>query len=123
MAATSEYPVTKGRKLVRGDPLTIRVVIRKDKVALDVSNWEWRAHVRRGYDGALLMEFAIAVDTPSTETVPCRVLMSLTGDQTRTLKTGNVFDLEQLTADATPTTVRTWWIATKISVQPDVSHA
>jgi hypothetical protein len=123
MAAISQYPV-KGQKIVRGDPLTIPVRIKLDDgTPVDVSDWMWRAQIRRSYDGTHLDDFTISVDTPEDETVPCRVLLDLSAEQTTRLKEGYVFDLEQLEAAATPTiTVRTWWIVTKLLVQKDVSH-
>jgi hypothetical protein len=123
MAAVTEYPVN-GTKVVRGDPLAIPVTIKIKGVPEDVSAWVWRAQIRRSYDGTHLDDFAINVDVPDGETVPCRVLLELTGEQTTHLKEGYVFDLEQLDMAATPTvTVRTWWIVTKLHVQKDVSHA
>jgi hypothetical protein len=123
MAAITEYPI-EGSPIIRGDPLTIPVNIRINGVDQDVSTWVWRAQIRRSYDSALIDEFDIEVVTPEDGTVPSQVLLSLTPDQTTTLKTGYVFDLEQLINQATPAeTWRTWWIVTKITVQKDVSHA
>jgi hypothetical protein len=48
--------------------------------------------------------------------------LSLDTFQTSKLKTGYMFDLEQLVDQATPETWRTWWICTKLHVQKDVSH-
>lgn len=121
MAARSEYPVT-GDPIVRGDPLTIPVDITVGGVAQDISTWHWRAHIRRSADAALVTEFAISVQTPPGGTVPSRLLLSLTAAQTRLLRTGMVFDLEQLTDAATPESYRTWWICTKMNVSKDVSH-
>lgn len=121
MAALSEYPIT-GNPIVRGDPLTIGVRIKIRGEPQDVSDWIWRAHIRRSYDAALIDQFSIEVDTPPDEVVPNRVLLGLDTFQTVKLKTGYVFDLEQLIDHATPETWRTWWIATKIHVQKDVSH-
>lgn len=121
MAVITEYPIA-GSPIVRGDPLTIPVTIKVKGVPQDVSGWLWRAHIRRSYDSALIDEFATEIVTPDDETVPCQVLLSLSAEQTRNLKTGYVFDLEQLIDAATPETWRTWWIVTRITVQKDVSH-
>jgi hypothetical protein len=121
MAAITEYPI-EGSPIIRGDPLTIPVNIKVKGVPQDVSSWVWRAHIRRSYDAALIDEFAIDVIVPEGGTVPSQVLLQLTPEQTTTLKTGYVFDLEQLVESATPETWRTWWIVTKIYVQKDVSH-
>lgn len=121
MAAISEYPLV-GSPIIRGDPLTIPVNIKVRGVEQDVSNWIWRAHIRRSYDSALIDAFNIEVVTPDGGTVPSQVLLSLDTSQTANLKTGYVFDLEQLVTAATPQTWRTWWICTKITVQKDVSH-
>lgn len=122
MATITEYPLT-GDAIVRGDPLTIGVRIKIDGQAQDVSGWIWRAHIRRSYDAALIDQFTIDVDTPPDEVVPNRVLLNLDTFQTSKLKTGMVFDLEQLVDHATPETWRTWWICKKLHVQKDVSHA
>lgn len=121
MATITEYPIS-GSALVRGDPLTIGVRIKIDGQAQDVTDWIWRAQIRRSYDAALLDEFTIDVDTPPDEVVPNRVLLSLDTFQTTKLRTGYKFDLEQLVDHATPETLRTWWIVTKLHVQKDVSH-
>lgn len=121
MAASSEYPI-EGDPLVRGDPLAIPVDISINGVPQDVSGWNWRAHIRRSPDAALIMEFAISTTIPPGGTVPSRVVLSLTADQTRNLRSGMVFDLEQLTDDATPTTLRTWWRVTKLHVVKDVTR-
>lgn len=121
MAAITEYPII-GSPIIRGDPLTIPVTIKVKGVEQDVTDWIWRAHIRRSYDSALIDEFAIEVATPEASTVPCMVLLSLEASQTVNLKPGYVFDLEQLVDLATPETWRTWWIVTKIHVQKDVSH-
>jgi hypothetical protein len=121
MAAITEYPIV-GSPIIRGDPLTIPVTIKVKGVEQDVTDWIWRAHIRRSYDSALIDEFAIEVATPEGSTVPCMVLLSLEASQTVNLKPGYVFDLEQLVDLATPETWRTWWIVTKIHVQKDVSH-
>lgn len=123
MAAITEYPI-EGSPIIRGDPLCIPVNIRIKGVDQDVSDWVFRAQIRRSYDAALIDEFAIEVVTPEGGTVPSQVLLSLRPDQTTTLKTGYVFDLEQLVNEATPwETWRTWWIVTKITVQKDVSRS
>jgi hypothetical protein len=121
MAAISEYPVV-GSPIIRGDPLVIPVTIKVRGVEQDVSDWAWRAQIRRSYDSALIDEFAIEVTTPEDSTVPCVVLLSLEAAQTVNLKPGYVFDLEQLVDAATPETMRTWWVVTKIHVQKDVSR-
>jgi hypothetical protein len=123
MAAISEYPII-GSPIIRGDPFTLPVNILVNGEPQDVSEWVWRAHIRRSYDSALIDEFAIDVVTPEGGVVPSQVLLQLTPEQTTTLKTGYVFDLEQLVNQATPAeTWRTWWIVKKITVQKDVSHA
>jgi hypothetical protein len=121
MAASSTYPIN-GAPIVRGDPLTVPVNISVKGVPQDVSTMSWWAHVRSSADAALLMQFTIEPDTPPGGTFPSRLLLSLTPDQTRLLKTGMTFDLEQIQDAATPTSIRTWWIATKITVVKDVSH-
>lgn len=121
MAATSIYPV-EGPAIVRGDPLTIPVDITINGVPEDVSGWFWRAHIRRSADAKLIMEFSISVTTPPGGSVPNRVLLSLTPDQTRELRTGMTFDLEQLDNATTPDSLRTWWICTRMVVVKDVSH-
>lgn len=122
MAAITEYPI-EGSPIIRGDPLTIPVNIKVGGVPQDVSGWSWRSQIRRSYDSALITEFAIDVITPDGGTVPSQVLLQLTPEQTTGLKTGYVFDLEQLVDAATPETWRTWWIVTKMHVQKDVSHS
>lgn len=122
MAAISEYPIV-GSPLIRGDPVTIPVTIKVKGVEQDVSDWIWRAQIRSSYDGKLIDEFHIEVATPEGSTVPCVVLLSLDTFQTVNLKTGMVFDLEQLVDNATPETWRTWWVVEKIHVHKDVSHA
>lgn len=123
MAAITEYPV-EGGPIIRGDPLCIPVGILVQHEPVDISDWIWRAQIRQSYDGKLFDEFTIEVITPEGGTVPNQLLLSLDADQTTKLKTGLVFDLEQLVDAATPQeTWRTWWIVTKISVQKDVSHA
>ena len=122
MAVTSEYPVN-GQPIVRGDPLTIPVDIKINGAEQDITSWVWRAHIRRSADAALIDEFDFTVTTPPNSTVPCRLLLTLTGEQTEKLRTGYVFDLEQVNGAATPSeTLRTWWIVTKLRVQKDVSH-
>jgi hypothetical protein len=120
MAAITEYPI-EGSPIIRGDPLLVPVNIKVAGVPQDVSGWQWRAQIRRSYDAALITEFSIDVITPEGGTVPSQVLLSLTGAQTEILKTGYVFDLEQLEG-ATPVTVRTWWVCTKMHVHKDVSR-
>lgn len=122
MAAITEYPLI-GSPIIRGDPLCIPVNIKVKGEPQDVSDWIWRAHIRRSYDSALIDEFNIEVVTPDDGTVPSQVLLSLDTFQTAQLKTGYVFDLEQMVDNSTPETWRTWWIVTKIQVQKDVSHA
>jgi hypothetical protein len=131
MAAISNFPTTQTRQLsgpiIRGDPLCIPVSIVRllsdgTREPIDISDWILRAHVRRSYDAALIMEFAIEIVTPDGGTVPNQALLSLDTFQTAKLKTGYVFDLEQLIDHATPETWRTWWIIEKIFVHKDVSH-
>lgn len=122
MAAITEFPV-KGQPIIRGDPLSVPVSINVQGQPQDVSDWLWRAQIRRSYDGGLITEFTIDVTTPVDGIVPNQLVLSLDPSQTVKLKTGYVFDLEQLSFDATPETLRTWWIVTKMHVQKDVSHA
>ena len=119
---TDEFPIV-GSPIIRGDPLCIPVNIKVRGVPEDVSGWTWRAQIRRSYDAALVDEFTIEVVTPIDGTVPNQVLLSLDTFQTATLKSGYVFDLEQLIEHATPETWRTWWIVKRINVHKDVSHA
>lgn len=122
MAVSSEYPIN-GQPIVRGDPLTIPVDIAINGLPQDITNWVWRAHIRRSADAALITQFDFTVTTPPNGTVPCRLLMTLTGEQTELLRAGNVFDLEQLDNSATPTeTIRTWWICKRMNIVKDVSH-
>ena len=115
VAVSSEYPI-EGDAIVRGDPLTIQADIHLLGVPQDISGWEWRSHVRRSANATYLMEFDIeAVEDPDTGIVS-RLLMSLDEEQTRQLKTGYVFDLEQVSP-----THRTWWICKKLKIQADVS--
>jgi hypothetical protein len=125
MTAISSFPFTD--PIVRGDPLCVPVTFtRKEldgtKTPIDVSDWMFRAHVRRSYDSALITEFSIEVITPEGGTVPNQLLLSLDTFQTQLLKTGYVFDLEQIFDHATPETLQTWWIVEKITVHKDVSH-
>lgn len=119
MAATSAYP-TSG-SVVRGDPLVIPVTITADGVPVDASGSDWRAQVRTTFDAALVVSFTCTVDTPPGGTAPNRVLMSMSGDDSAKLKTGMVFDLEELDR-TTGDTIRTWWICTGLKVQSDVSR-
>ncbi len=119
MAATSPYPANGA--VVRGDPLTIPVNISVDGVPLDVSGSDWRAQVRSNYDAALVVEFTCTVVTPAGGSVPSQVLMTMSGDDTATLKDKMVFDLEELDR-TTGDTIKTWWICTGIKIQPDVSR-
>lgn len=123
MAASSDYPVD-GQPIVRGDPLTIPVDIKVNGVDQDITTWVWRAHIRRSADAALVDEFECTVTTPPDGTVPSRLLLTLSGPQTEKLRSGYVFDLEQLVPAATPVeTLRTWWIVKRLKVTKDVSHA
>lgn len=119
MAAISGYPNTGA--VVRGDPLVIPVNISVDGVPLDVSGSDWRAQVRTNYDAALVVSFTCSVVIPGGGSVPSQVLMEMTGDETALLKTGMMFDLEELD-QTTGDTIRTWWICTGIKIQQDVSR-
>jgi hypothetical protein len=125
MAVISTYPIN-GQPIVRGDPLTIQVDISRSvdgvKTPIDITDWAWWAHVRRSADAALVTEFVIEAVTPPDGTFPSRLLLNLTPDQTRLLKSGMVFDLEQITDHTTPTSIRTWWSCSKLTVLKDVSH-
>jgi hypothetical protein len=120
-AITPTYPITS-TPIIRGDPITVPVTIKADGEPVDISSWVWRAQIRRSYDGALIDEFSIRINTPEGTDVPCQLLLSLDTFQTTKLKTGYVFDLEQLIDNATPQTWQTWWIVQRIVVQKDVSH-
>ena len=122
MAAITSYPIVGG-PIIRGDPLCIPVTILIQGQPVDVSDWIWRAQIRRGYDSALVDEFTIEVITPEGGTLPNQLLLSLDTFQTAKLKTGYMFDLEQLIDHATPETWMTWWIIERIEVHKDVSHA
>ncbi len=117
MAAISTYPTTSAADpIVRGDPLTISVPITVAGVAQDITTWTWRAQVRRKFaDGELLFAFATSVESGGDGNV---LLLDATASQTALLRSGDVFDLEQLTP-----VVRTWWIVTAMRVAKDVSHA
>jgi hypothetical protein len=119
MAALSEYPKTGA--VVRGDPLTIPVTITSDGAELDASLSDWRAQVRTQYDAAVVVSFTCTTAVPAGGTVASQVLMSLTGDETALLKSGMVFDLEELD-QTTGDTIRTWWICTNLRIQQDVSR-
>jgi hypothetical protein len=119
MAATSKYP--ESGTIVRGDPLTIPVNITQDGDPIDVSGSDWRAQVRPSANGALVVEFATSVITPSGGSVPSTVLLSMSGDDTAKLKSGYVFDLEELDS-TTGDTIRTWWICTGLQITDDVSR-
>lgn len=124
MAVRTTYPVMDDADpIVRGDPLTIPVDITQNGVPVDVTTSAWRAHIRRSADSALVTEFTIESEIPPGGTVESRLLLSLTQDQTRILRSGYTFDLEELTTDATPVTVRTWWIVTSLKVVKDVSRS
>lgn len=110
------YPVTGN--IVRGEPLVIKIDISINGTAQDVSTWTWRAHIRRSADAALLFPFTISTTTPPSGSVPSRLLLTLTAEQTAQLKTGMGWDLEQLTP-----TQRTHVICTKLIVTKDYSHA
>lgn len=121
MAATSQYPINSA--LVRGDPVEIPVNLSVAGVPFDASPYSWRAQIRSGFDGTLITEFTCTVVTPSGGTTPSQILLTLTDDEARKLDNGMVFDLEQL--DAPPpagNTIKTWWIVTRLNVQPDVSY-
>jgi hypothetical protein len=117
MAATSEYP--QNGALVRGDPVSIPVTLTVDGSPFDASGFTWRAQIRDGFDGPLVVAFTTTVGTPAGGAVPNQITLSLTDDEARLLETGMVFDLEQL--DGTGNTIRTWWICTRLVVQLDVS--
>lgn len=124
---TPTFPI-EGPPIIRGDPFVTSIDFIDEaedgtRTPINVSDWQWRAHVRRSYDAALITEFTVEVVTPEGGTVPNQVLMSLDCFQTQKLKTGMVFDLEQLIDNATPQTFYTWWIVEKIVVHKDVSHA
>lgn len=119
MAALSDYP--KNGTVVRGDPLVIPVDISTNGVPQDASGSDWRAQVRTNFDAALVVEFACTVVTPAGGSVPSRVLMAMDGTDTELLKSGMVFDLEELD-QTTGATIRTWWICTNLKIQPDVSR-
>jgi hypothetical protein len=111
MAAISGYPMTGA--VVRGDPLVIPVTLSVDGVPYDATSSTWRAQVRSTYDASLVVSFTCTA-------VSNQVTMEMTGDETALLKTGMMFDLEEL--DATGDTIKTWWICTGLKVQQDVSR-
>lgn len=119
MAAISDYPVDSA--LVRGDPVEIPVNLTVAGNPFDASGFDWRSQIRTGFDGTLVIEFTTTVGTPSGGTVPSQVVLSLTDDESRLLEQGYVFDLEQRD-QATGDTIRTWWICTRLNIQPDVSY-
>lgn len=127
MAVRTQYPIDEDKLIVRGDPLAVPIEINRriDGVVapIDITGWAWRAHIRRSPDAALIMEFDIDMIARDDDDYPSVVVLRLTPDQTRLLRTGYVFDLEQLVDHATPTSVRTWWICTKLRVTKDVSYA
>lgn len=121
-AYISEYPydadpTNRTKFIVRGDPHTAYLLVKRNGVEQDITAWSWRAQVRRGADGPLLFEMTTSVDIPPNGTVPCRLVLHMDEDMTVLLKTGYTFDVEQLTPDH-----RTWWIVKKMHVTKDVSH-
>lgn len=128
MAAVSTYPTDltdQKNKLVRGDPVGIVVSIPSGAA---VSTRFWRSQLRGSADGPVVEEFTIdTVDADPIEDadpVGGRLILRLTPTQSRKLKDGQTFDLEELDGageDALP--IRTWWIVTKIAVNKDVTHA
>jgi hypothetical protein len=112
MAAISAYPMTGA--IVRGDPLEIPVTLSVDGVAYDATGSNWRAQVRTTYNAALVVSFTCTA-------VGSTVTMAMTGDETALLKTGMMFDLEELDK-ASGDTIKTWWICTGLKVQDDVSR-
>jgi hypothetical protein len=105
------YPPTGA--LVRGKPWAIAVDIATNGVSTDTTAWSWRAPIRRP-DGDKFDEFTVTTGhTPPEGTVPCRVVLQLDADQTRTIPDGAVVDLAQ-TAPA----ARSWWTVT-LRVHPN----
>lgn len=119
MAAISTYPTAGAH--VRGDPLVIPVNLSTDGVPVDASGSGWRAQVRTSFNGPLVVSFTCSVITPAGGTTPSTVLLSMSGDDTAQLKSGMVFDLEELDS-VTGDTIRTWWICTALKIQEDVSR-
>lgn len=117
MAIQSVYPLEVDPPIVRGDPLSIQFNFTKQGQEVDITDWTWRAHVRRSADAAFIMEFYKTVTTPAQGTLPSQLVLSLTSEQTAQLRAGMVFDVEQLT----PTHL-TWFICTRLRVVKDVSH-
>ncbi|QBQ74883.1 hypothetical protein [Caudovirales GX15bay] len=117
MAIQSVFPLEDDPPIVRGDPLAIQFNIKQSGAEVDITSWTWRAHIRRSADAPLLMEFAQSVQTPAGGTLPSQLVLSLTAEETAQLRSGMVFDIEQLT----PTHL-TWFICTRLRVVKDVSH-
>jgi hypothetical protein len=117
VAIESKYPLDVDPPIVRGDPLAIQFNFTKQGEEVDISAWTWRAYVRRSADAAFIMEFSQATQVPAYGTLPSQLVLSLTSDQTAQLRSGMVFDLEQLTPNHL-----TWFICTGLRVVKDVSH-
>ncbi len=120
MAAISTYPTDltdEANKLVRGDPVAISVTIASGD---PVSERFWRSHLRAREDGPLLLEFTI--DTVDA-VVGGELILRLDAEQSMLIKDGWLFDLEEVTGDDPPVTLRTWWKVTWLGVVKDVSHA
>lgn len=109
------YPPTGS--LVRGDPWLLRCDILFDGNPLDVTGWTWHAPIRATPDGDPIDAFDVSSGhKPLDAPTPCRVLLTLPADRTRTIPNGATFELEQLTPEQ-----HVWWTAT-LRVSPDASH-
>lgn len=117
MAIQSVFPLEVDPPIVRGDPLAIQFNFTKQGEEVDITDWTWRAYIRRSADAAFIMEFYKTVQVPAHGTLPSQLVLSLTAEQTAQLRAGMVFDVEQLT----PTHL-TWFICTRLRVVKDVSH-
>lgn len=121
MAAISTYPTDLqdlDKWLVRGDPVAIQVEISdpEDPTPTPVGDRFWRAHVRSSEDRGLITEFVIEAIDDTT------LLLRLSADESRKLKLGMMFDLEEITGDDPPVSIVTWWKVTRLGVHKDVSR-
>lgn len=109
------YPPTGS--LARGEPWLLRCDILRDGNPLDVTGWTWHATIRATPDSDPTDAFDVSSGhNPRDTPTPCRVLLTLPAERTRTIPNGAVLALEQLTPEP-----RQWWTAA-LRVSPDVSH-
>lgn len=119
VASVSEYPFKVA--LVQGDPVEINVDIRRNGVAIDASQYAWRAQVREFFHDDFVVAFHVQTITPPGGLTASTVRLTLTPEESRLLRRGQVFDLEQLDL-VTGEVIGTWWVVTRLNVQPDVSY-